>query len=69
MNRKSEIVKIADACKLDVQIQSNMPGLRFSVYVTDEARRVRTGSVLYYGGTADTLAFLEGYRTALQHSK
>jgi hypothetical protein len=69
MSKKSEIVKIADACKLDVQIQCNMPGLVFAVYVSDEARRVRTGSVLYYGGTAGTLAFLEGYQTALKHSK
>lgn len=67
MSKKLEISKLADACGLEIQIQSNMPGLRFALWVADEERRMRTGSVLYYGGASGALAFLEGYQTAVKH--
>lgn len=60
-SNKARIEYLAGQAGLDLMIQSNMPGYRFTVILTDAIKPGFAGSTLFYGGTADTLAFLQGY--------
>jgi len=58
---KGLILRYARRFKLDVQIQSNMPGYWFTVYATDELRPGKAGYQLHSGDSASTLAFMHGF--------
>ena len=60
-SNKSRIEYLASQAGLDLMIQSNMPGYRFTVMLTDAIKPGFAGSSLFCGGTAETLAFLQGY--------
>lgn len=64
---KSRILSLVQSFNLDVQIQGNMPGNWYSVYMTDSVRPGYEGHKLYSGGGADTLAFLQGYGAYRYH--
>ena len=64
---KSRICALVESYALDFQIQGNMPGNWYSVYMTDAVRPGYEGHKLYSGGGADTLAFLQGYGAYRYH--
>lgn len=58
---KMLITRKARAFKLDLQIQGNMPGYWYTLYLTDDIQQGRAGYKIHSGDSASTLAFLKGW--------
>jgi len=58
---KSIIMRKARAFKLDLQIQGNMPGYWYTLYLTDDVKPGRAGYQIHSGDSVSTLAFLKGW--------
>lgn len=58
---KSLITRKCRVLKLDVQIQCNMPGYWFTIYMTDEVKPGKAGYQVHSGDSASTWAFLKGW--------
>lgn len=58
---KSLISRKCRVLKLDVQIQGNMPGYWYTVYMTDDIKPGKAGYQVHSGDSASTWAFLKGW--------
>ena len=58
---KEIIMRKARIFKLDVQIQGNMPGYWYTLYLTDDIQAGKAGYSIHHGDSASTLAFLKGW--------